>query len=123
MQNLRFIGCFSGSAALLLTISVSAVADGPSTYESAGQIDAFIKTCGDRFPAQASNFKKSILMAHSCGQPVADLEHELKEARQHKHPQVIDQYKKGLNEINDMTSQLTNNESKTLCEGFKEIKC
>lgn len=73
-------------------------AEGLSSFEGPGLIDALIKFCGATFPEKAGYYKQGILQSFSCGRSVSETEKMISDIRNNMHPQVQAAYQRTYNQ-------------------------
>jgi hypothetical protein len=110
-------------AVLLACLALSARADGPSTFESAGVLDAYVKVCTELAPAKAEFYKQRILAGMSCGKPVAEVDKSLAEIRDSKHPQVRAAYQTAYQKALEPFLSATAKQKQEFCTSISEVKC
>lgn len=118
MKKVALLACFT-----VLSLSVQAEPDGPSAYEAAGQLDAYIKLCSDNAPEKALQYKQRILTGASCGKPVADMEKSVADVRDSKNVQVRAAYKRYFDKAIEPFSGATKKQKLEFCEFLSEVKC
>lgn len=110
-------------AILLTSLCSHARADGPSTYEGAGLLDAYIQLCGDSNPSKAAYYRNLILTAFSCHKPTSELEENIKMIRENKDAQVRAAYQRYFDFTLKGMEPVTREQKMEFCEHFSESKC
>lgn len=98
-------------------------ADGPSTYEGAGALDAYIKLCSETAPSRAEYYKQLILASASCGKPASELEKNLLAIRESKNSQVRTAYQNYFDKALEPFGKATEKQKQEFCEHFSQVKC
>lgn len=111
------------SLMLLACLALSAKADGPSTYEAAGMLDAYLKVCTELAPEKTAFYKASILTSMSCGMSVADAEKSVADIRDSKNPQIRTAYQTAYQKALAPFNSATAKQKLEFCAHFSEVKC
>jgi hypothetical protein len=108
---------------LLACLALPARAEGPSTFEAAGMLDAYIKVCVEAAPDKAELYKQQILSSMSCGVPVAKMEKDLAEIRDSKNPQIRAAYQSAYQKAREPINSATPKQKLEFCAHFADVKC
>ncbi|XVJ68628.1 MAG: hypothetical protein HEQ39_02500 [Rhizobacter sp.] len=111
------------SGVLALGCSLPSVADGPSSYEGAGFVDATIDVCTKSFPAKKKYYRDATLKSFSCGRPLAEMEKQLTDIRQHADPRVVAEYRKGYDPAAKQFAEIPKSDLPKFCEMVIQSKC
>jgi hypothetical protein len=111
------------SAMILACLALSARAEGLSTFEGAGLLDAYIKVCAEVAPDKAAFYKHQILAGMSCGKPVAVTEKELADIRDSKNPQIRSAYQAAYQKAREPMDRATPKQKLEFCASFADVKC
>ena len=104
-------------------LALSASAEGLSTVEGAGVLDAYIKVCAEVAPDKAAFYKQQILSGMSCGKPVAEMEKELADIRNSKNPQIRSAYQAAYQKAREPMNRATPRQKLEFCASFADVKC
>lgn len=107
---------------LIFTHSIVS-AEGPSTFEGAGVLDAYIQLCGASNPKKSDYYRQKILAAFSCGKTVSEMERLLKEIRENKNSEVVASYQKSFKQTLKQMDPATDEQKKEFCELLAEGSC
>lgn len=110
-------------AALSLCLPTHVLADGPTTYEAAGMLDAYIKMCSEAEPDKAQYYRQLVLTSFSCGKPLPDMERNLAEIRESKRADVRKAYQDYLDKVNQEFQRATEKQKSEFCKGLSETRC
>jgi len=111
------------SAIIFGCLALSARAEGLSTFEGAGLLDAYIKVCAEVAPDKAEFYKQRILSGMSCGKPVAEMEKELADIRDSKNPQIRSAYQAAYQKAREPMNRATPKKKLEFCASFADVKC
>ena len=111
----------------LMTISLSSLswAEGLSSYEMAGIMDAYIQVCKESYPDKADEYEKKILTGmsgFSCDRKLTEMEvrmkteESIKEFRESTDPQIKAAYEKAFNSIIEPIKKRTIQEKAQACD-------
>jgi hypothetical protein len=98
-------------------------AEGPSTFEGAGVLDAYIQWCGASNPKKSDYYRQKIPASFSCGKTVSEMERLLKEIRESKNSEVIASYQKSFKQTLKQMDPATDEQKKEFCELLAEGSC
>ena len=106
--------------ACAMTLPVSA--EGFSSYEAPGFIDAFITFCSETYPEKARYYKQGILQSFSCDKTVSETEKMVSDIRNNPNAQVQVAYHRTFDETIKEFRRLTREQKNQVCEDGARAK-